>query len=189
MLSALSAPVAEAPIAAPALLGPERGMFVAAPAALIRWAQRALAGETCTYARASRLPRLDACAAAARMLSDGGSLQLWQVRSALPGLFEYRARRTMRPLVTAARPVELPRQLRLVLAILADAAAEGQPCPTNSEIALQAGLGYPQRAAACVAQLRNMGLITVETMPLPIGRRVTIAETGATTSAKASIFL
>jgi hypothetical protein len=189
MLDTLPTLTSPAPVAAPDLLGPDRGIFVAAPAALIRWAQRAIAGETCTYARVSRMPRTDACAAAARMLSDGGSVQLWQARSSLPGLFEYRARRTLKPLVTMVRPLELPRAQRLVLQILTEAAEEGQPCPTNSEIALQAGLGYRQRAAAIVVQLRNMGLIKVDSMRAPIGRRVTICDTGATTSAKASIFL
>lgn len=180
---------AEVSAAAPIVLGPERGLFVTAPARLILWAQQAMPGETATYARAPRLPRHDACAAAARMLAESGALFLFQARSDLPGLFDYRARRRSRAIETRPAPAELGADEERVLAILTAAAQARENCPSNTELAQRAGLTSKAAAAVIVGRLEKAGLIRREAAPEPIWRIVTIVESGLRTGAKSSVWL
>lgn len=70
---------------------------------------------------------------------------------------------------------------RLILKILTTAAAKGQACPTNAELAKRAGLSGAVAASYRVRRLVQSGAIVVEE-PSPLERRVvTIVATGAQT--------
>lgn len=66
-----------------------------------------------------------------------------------------------------------------ILALLSDAAAAGEPCPTNAEIIAVVGLRSIASAATAVARLEAAGLIRAERTATQ--RRVTILDTGETT--------
>jgi DNA-binding MarR family transcriptional regulator len=176
----------------PEFIIPESGIVTAAPAALIAWAQRARPMEACIYARANMLPRWGcAVAATARMLSDAGILMLSQSRPHALLPFHYLARRTHKPMVLDApkRPARLdeplpltPEQIRVLehLHALADA---GDPCPSNSAIALRLGIGDRSAVASALARLERLGLIRRE-QDAGFNRVIRIVETGASTGAR-----
>lgn len=70
--------------------------------------------------------------------------------------------------------------LRLVLGMLTEAAARGEPCPGNRALADALGLRGANAATSRVSALERAGHITVER--LPAARIVTITATGARTA-------
>ncbi len=64
--------------------------------------------------------------------------------------------------------------------LLVAAAEAGEPCPTNSGMAVQLERSYPEWVCKCLKRLAELGLISVEHADRR-HRRITIAETGKTT--------
>lgn len=170
---------------APALLGPEEGMFVASADALFKFALLAREGARCVYARASRLPRNAEVAEKARALESGGMVRLNVVRHARGSdLFDYLARRTDQPLCceeTARDDDALPPEERMLLDHLSRRADQGAPCDSNRALARAVGLRDGDQAAYRLRRLRDRGLIRVDAVPVEPGRVVTIISTHAKT--------
>lgn len=173
------------------VLGPERGLFLAAPARLLLWARQAMPGARCCYARAPRCSRREPLGAAAGLLADSGHVTLWRapVRGSR-GLYDFFARRERRGFAGVEGSVSVLRDDDArVLDLLEAAAAARASCPSNAELAKGAGLSSSQLAGAAVARLEKAGFILRETAPAPIWRVVTIVESGERTAAKASVWL
>lgn len=173
-------------VAAPTLLGPAQGAFVADADALTRWASTARAGETCVYARLARLPRMATGAEQARTMSAAGLVCLFSQRTVDPALFDYRAQRTAlcfgAPSANPPIDAALPTDEALLLDILSTHADLSLDCPSNADIAAVLGWRQPARVATLMARLRAIGAIDMQWFGAPPWRQVTILSTGAATA-------
>jgi hypothetical protein len=160
------------------------------PEQLHSWATRARPGDDVVYATGARPG--DVISAAVRALHASGVVTMTSKR--IPGGFRFIAQRLPDP-----RPSQLrmrkagnrghftrrcdgaKRSTRIVLRLLKRAAARGEPCPTNAELARAAGLKDALAASYRIRRLVKDGLIQVEG-PDPTERRVvTIVATGQRT--------
>ena len=102
----------------------------ARPEQMREWHERAAPGDRCIYAIGPDLGA-DAAASLAREFSDARTVHLSRQRDG--NAWRYFMER--RPAADAPAPTRLSIEDARVLALLADAAARGRLCPTNSEIA------------------------------------------------------
>lgn len=82
--------------------------------------------------------------------------------------------------LSAAAPERVRPTVQRVVDLIADAAAAGQPCPTNDAIA--AAMGWPDATSAfkAIRAAERAGVIKVERFM--VGRIVTICATGEKTA-------
>jgi hypothetical protein len=159
--------------------------FVQPLAEVRRWFDRAAIGETMVYARGRTLLQGET-SFFIRDKALAGLAHPWQVplTDCIGFAFKVKKLADEAPAseAAAARPDPF---IETIFASIARAAAEGRRCPSDAELAREAGLPTRAQAAWRVTKLRADGRIRSEpvTGHGEIGRVVTIAATGARTLA------
>lgn len=155
------------------------------------WFDGAQPGEGIVYAIGTALDQRHPVAARTRALIARGMLRTFLDRRG-DGRFDYCAERLARRARDAApagaeAPEAVPStpagDAGRVLALLAAHAEAGAPCPTNGSIARALDLKDSEAARYLVAQLASAGHIRIENRGPRVTRVLTIAATGARTSA------
>lgn len=166
------------------------GAFQASAHDLVRWAMSAEPQQACIYARVTRLSR-GGVGERARMLHAAGLVVLLPQRPSadMPGLFEYRVRRTTVPFrgVTATvREDGLRPDERMLLDLLSETADAGERCRSNRDLAALLGLKREDSVTRLMGRLSVGGHIAVSfedgaSAERPKCRVVTILSTGKAT--------
>lgn len=154
----------------------------AEPAQMALWIEQAAPGAVLMYATGPWLGNHPA-AALAREWQASGLAELWQARASRANCFDYHARKLPpRAAVPAVARGAGDSDSGRLLALLAQIAGEGLPCPTNEALADELGLGSKWKARHLFDRLVASGAVRL-IEPARFGARVIeIAETGARTA-------
>ncbi len=161
----------------------ERGAI--SPAQVDQWIDSAEPGQQLRYAWGGDLPRFAPGVKAVQRLRNQG-LVGFVTRRPSPGRVDYVMfrlnKRRADDDATPSRPAAPPETPEaIILHALRRAAARGQPCPTNDELARKAQLPDAYAASYVVCKLRKAGKIHVSLIGPGKRRVVTIAGSGART--------
>lgn len=150
----------------------------ARPDQMREWHDRATPGDRCIYAIGPDLGS-DPSAALARKLSDEGTVHLSRERDGKG--WRYFMERRPAPAGNSAGPRPLSEDEARVLDLIADAAARGRPCPSNSVIADRLDMDSRYRARDLFNALVRNGHIRVVAQSRFSTRVIEIADSGQRT--------